>query len=198
MRKMLFILAAVLLPLSGVSSALPTVFDNAPDFHAATDTVLVETFEGIVPKDVAQLSFTSAGITYTGLQATNPNVWVASAGYSNFGLGGALTTSAVLTSTGYELFRIDLGTNAATAVGFDVYLNADGPVTTRYYGSADNLLATIIDARGPGAVRFVGVLADEQLGGVAGMFLSIPVLATLRVVYVRLLKVHRACRSEVQ
>ncbi len=43
-----------------------------------------------------------------------------------------------------------------------------------------------------------GVLAGEQLGGVAGMFLSIPVLATLRVVYVRLLKVHRACRSEVQ
>ena len=33
-----------------------------------------------------------------------------------------------------------------------------------------------------------GVLAGEQIGGVAGMFLSIPVLATLRVVYVRFLK----------
>jgi len=45
-------------------------------------------------------------------------------------------------------------------------------------------------------VVIFGVLAGEQLGGVAGMFLSIPVLATLRVVYVRLLKVYRADRSE--
>jgi predicted PurR-regulated permease PerM len=35
-----------------------------------------------------------------------------------------------------------------------------------------------------------GVLAGEQIGGVAGMFLSIPVLATLRVIYVRMLKSH--------
>jgi predicted PurR-regulated permease PerM len=33
-----------------------------------------------------------------------------------------------------------------------------------------------------------GVLAGEQVGGVAGIFLSIPALATLRVVYLRLLK----------
>jgi predicted PurR-regulated permease PerM len=33
-----------------------------------------------------------------------------------------------------------------------------------------------------------GVLAGEQIGGVAGMFLSIPVLATLRVIYVRIIK----------
>jgi len=37
-----------------------------------------------------------------------------------------------------------------------------------------------------------GVLAGEQVGGVAGMFLSIPALATLRVVYVRLLKWNEA------
>ena len=36
-----------------------------------------------------------------------------------------------------------------------------------------------------------GVLAGEQIGGVAGMFLSIPVLATLRVVYVRILKARQ-------
>jgi predicted PurR-regulated permease PerM len=36
-----------------------------------------------------------------------------------------------------------------------------------------------------------GVLAGEQIGGVAGMFLSVPVLATLRVGYVRLLKARR-------
>ncbi len=37
-----------------------------------------------------------------------------------------------------------------------------------------------------------GVLAGEQIGGVAGMFLSIPVLATLRVVYVRMLRRRHA------
>ncbi|HSW51411.1 MAG TPA: AI-2E family transporter, partial [Bryobacteraceae bacterium] len=37
-----------------------------------------------------------------------------------------------------------------------------------------------------------GVLAGEQIGGVPGMFLSIPVLATLRVVYVRILKARAA------
>jgi len=38
-----------------------------------------------------------------------------------------------------------------------------------------------------------GVLAGEQIGGVAGMFFSVPVIATLRVVYVRLARVpiHR-------
>ena len=33
-----------------------------------------------------------------------------------------------------------------------------------------------------------GVLAGEQIGGISGMFFSVPVLATLRVVYVRMQK----------
>ena len=37
-----------------------------------------------------------------------------------------------------------------------------------------------------------GVLAGGQIGGVGGMFLSIPTLAILRVVYVRVLKARRA------
>ena len=37
-----------------------------------------------------------------------------------------------------------------------------------------------------------GVLAGEQIGGVAGMFLSIPVLAILRVIYVRILLARRS------
>jgi predicted PurR-regulated permease PerM len=40
-----------------------------------------------------------------------------------------------------------------------------------------------------------GVLAGEQVGGVEGMFLSIPTLAILRVVYVRILKARRATES---
>jgi len=40
-----------------------------------------------------------------------------------------------------------------------------------------------------------GVLAGEQIGGVAGMFLSIPVLATLRVAWVRIEKARAAAGS---
>jgi predicted PurR-regulated permease PerM len=36
----------------------------------------------------------------------------------------------------------------------------------------------------PLAIIF-GVLAGEQIGGILGMFLSIPALATLRILYVR-------------
>jgi predicted PurR-regulated permease PerM len=36
-----------------------------------------------------------------------------------------------------------------------------------------------------------GVLAGEQIAGIAGMFFSVPVIATLRVVYVRLAPVRR-------
>jgi predicted PurR-regulated permease PerM len=36
------------------------------------------------------------------------------------------------------------------------------------------------------------VLAGEQVGGVPGMFLSIPVIATLRVIFMRLWKTRIA------
>jgi len=158
------VLAAVLIPLSGVSSAAFSVYTDFASFDAATDTTLVEDFEGINPSemDTPLASLTSNGITYTGLQATNPNVWVASAGYTNFGLADP-TTSAVLTATGYEFFEIDLSATPYRAIGFDVYLNDDGPVTTRYYDAADDLIWTIGDFRGAGAVRFVGVLNDDPI-----------------------------------
>ncbi|MCX6621694.1 MAG: AI-2E family transporter [Acidobacteria bacterium] len=43
-----------------------------------------------------------------------------------------------------------------------------------------------------------GALAGEQIGGVAGMFLSVPVLATLRVVYVRAQRSRRANPGSLQ
>lgn len=43
----------------------------------------------------------------------------------------------------------------------------------------------------PALVLF-GVLAGEQIGGIPGMFLSVPVIATLRVIYVRLRRKRRA------
>jgi predicted PurR-regulated permease PerM len=37
-----------------------------------------------------------------------------------------------------------------------------------------------------------GVLAGEQLAGIPGMFFSVPIMAALRVIYVRLRKGRRA------
>jgi hypothetical protein len=151
--------------MASVSSAAFTVVEDAGLFDAATTNTVVEDFESVVPTDSPLASFTRNGISYTGLQdpaIVTPNVWVASAGYTNFGIPGT-TTSAILTSTGYELFEIDLSGTPARAVGFDVYLNGDGPVTTRYYDGGNNLMHQLIDARGPGAVLFVGVIADTPI-----------------------------------
>jgi hypothetical protein len=97
------------------------------------------------------------------LQAINPNVYVAPAGFTNFGV--PITTSQVLTASGNEIFEIDLSARPSTAVGFDAYLNdpqAYDSVTTMYFGATGNLIATVIDSRGPGA-PFLGVLADEPI-----------------------------------
>jgi hypothetical protein len=154
--------AGILATFCGVSSAAFTVYADLSGFHASTSSSLVEDFEAVVPKNTALASFTSNGITYTGLQASGANVWVASAGYTNFGLPGA-TTSSILTSTGPEDFEINLGAMASRAVGFDVYLNSFGPVTTQYFGSTGNLIHTVIDMRASGAMLFLGVTADEAI-----------------------------------
>lgn len=161
-KQVACLVAGILVSFGGVSSAAFTVYTDLGGFTADTSALLVEDFEAVVPKNTALLSFTSNSITYTGVQASNPNVWVASAGYTNFGLPGA-TTSSVLTSTGNEVFEIDLSAVANTAVGFDVYLNNFGPVVTEYFSGADNLLATIVDGRGAGAVLFLGVVSDEPI-----------------------------------
>ncbi len=160
--KTAFLLAGAILVLSGgVSSAALSVYTNSGSFITDTGSVLWETFEGVTPKDTALPSFTSNGVTYTGVQASSPNVWVASAGYTNFGV--PVTTSSVLTSTGNEVFTIDLSANPAMAVGFDVYLNRFGSVTTEWYGSGNNLLGTVVDARAPGSVLFLGIASTEPI-----------------------------------
>ena len=158
------VLAVVLIPISGVSSAAFSTYNDFTSFDAATDTTRVENFEGINPAemDTPLASLTRNGITYTGLQATNPNVWVASAGSANFGVADP-TTSAVLTADDYEFFEIDLSATPYRAIGFDVYFNDDGPVTTRYYDAADDLILTVVDHRGAGDVRFFGLLNDDPI-----------------------------------
>jgi hypothetical protein len=160
--KLASLVAVILASSSSVGSAAFTVYTDLSGFSASTNSSLVEDFEAVAPKDTALVSFTSNGITYTGVQASNPNVWVASPGYTNFGLPGATTTS-ILTSTGNEIFEIDLSSVPRTVVGFDVYLNDFGPVTTEYFGSAANLIHTVIDLRGAGDVLFLGVSSDEPI-----------------------------------
>ncbi len=162
-KQIACLMAGILVSLGGVSSAGFTVYTDLSGFSADTITSLVEDFEAVVPKDTALPSFTSNGITYTGVQADNPNVWVASAGYTNFGLGGGATTSSVLTSTGNEVFEIDLSAVANTAVGFDVYVNGVDSVTTQYFDAADNLMLTITDGRSAGEVLFLGLVSDVPI-----------------------------------
>jgi hypothetical protein len=158
--KVTLLAGIILASLSNISSALPTVYLDSAGFIADQNPVLVEDFEAVVPKDTALASFTSNGITYSGVGGTN--VWVASPGYTNFGLPGATTTS-ILTGSGPEDFLINLSLLANPAVGFDVYLNDAGPVTVEFFGSTDNLIATVADGRGGGEVRFLGLAADEPI-----------------------------------
>jgi hypothetical protein len=160
--KLAALVAAVLVSLSNVGSAAFMVYDDLSGFSAGTNTTLVETFEAVAPKDTPLASFTSNGITYTGMQPSSPNVFVTSPGYTNFGIPGA-TTSSILTSNGNEVFEIDLSSMPSTAVGFDVYLNGLGAVTTEYLGGTDNLMLTVIDHRPAGVVRFLGVSMDDPI-----------------------------------
>ncbi len=153
-------LAVVLLPLSSVSMAVPAFFTDYASFDAAVNILQVEDFEAVVPKDTALPSFTSNGITYTGTQATNPNVWVASAGYTNFGV--PVTTSSILTGTGPEDFTIDLSAFSYTAVGYDAYLNGLGDVVVEFYTSDPAPAFTLYDGRAAGQ-WFFGLVLGEPI-----------------------------------
>jgi hypothetical protein len=136
------LLGLVVLPLSSSASAFTVgfFFGPGPFDPTGTDFILVEDFESVFPKDTALPSFTSNGITYTGTQASSPNVWVASPGYTNFGV--PVTTSSVLTANGPEDFRLDLST-PATGMIFDVYFNGIDAASLSFYDQDDNPLASL-------------------------------------------------------
>ncbi|GAH48455.1 unnamed protein product, partial [marine sediment metagenome] len=140
----------------------PTYYTDFASFDAVTQTTLVEDFESVFPKDTPLSSFVSNGITYTGLAGTPfPNVWVASPGYTNFGL--PVTLSSVLTSNGPEDFTFDLNLGTpSTAIGFDTYLNASGPATIEIHDSG-GLLGTFSLNHDPTQVGFFGVTASELI-----------------------------------
>jgi hypothetical protein len=163
--KLAFLAVGITLAsLCSVSLATPTFYADKGTFIGDNVVTLVEDFESIVPKDTALPSFTSNGITYSGMQTTNPNVWVASAGYTNFGV--PVTTSSILTATGNEKFMLDLSADPQPVVGFDVYLNGVGPVVTEWYGNGGTLLATVSDGREAGQ-WFLGLALDEPIYTIA-------------------------------
>jgi len=150
---------AILVSLSSIGSAAPTLYVDSGSFITNNSVVLLEDFEAVFPKDTSLPSFTSNGVTYTGVQAGNPNVLVAASGHTDFGV--PITMSSVLTSNGNEEFTMDLSAHPFPAVGFDVYLNENG-VTTWWYGSGGHLLLTVNDSR-PAGQHFLGFALEEPI-----------------------------------
>ncbi len=142
----------------------PSFFTDFASFDAVSNTVLTEDFEDFpYPYDTALVgSVTNNGITYTGLVGKpEPNVWVASPGYTNFGVKP--TTSSVLTANGDEDFLVELAfEKAVTALGFDTYLNSYGPAVIEVH-SAEGLLGTFTLSHDPTKIGFFGVTAAEGI-----------------------------------
>jgi hypothetical protein len=147
-----------------ISQGAVIFYTDVVSFNAAASTVLVEDFEVIapIPKDTALPSFTHNGNTYTGISSplASPNVWVASPGYTNFGVPFP-TTSSILTATGDEDFTVDFGA-PSTAVGFDTYLNEFGPAFVQVFGSG-GFLDSFILFHDPLLVGFLGITSTEAI-----------------------------------
>jgi hypothetical protein len=95
-----------------------------------------ENFEGLSPLNTPLASIATGIGTITGLAgAPFPNVFLASAGFTNFGPGNNPTTSVVLTANGDEHFSASLAF-AARTVQMDVLLNDFGPATLRFFNGA--------------------------------------------------------------
>ncbi len=154
------VVGAVLASLSSVSLASPTVYLDKSSFLSYNIVTLVEDFESVSPKDTQIQPLISNGVTYTGTQASNPNVWVTSYDYGNFGV--PLASPSVLTANGNEEFTVDLGTHAGQAVGFDVYFNGLGPLTIDYYGSGGTQLGQVT-VSGAAGTLFLGITFDQPV-----------------------------------
>jgi hypothetical protein len=155
---------AALLAFSSPAAAQVTFFTSKAPLEAAAGTItLLESFGEVAPRDTPLPSFTIGGVLYTGLAGVPfPNVLVASAGYDNFGAGCPHpTTEAILTANGDEDFRVDLAA-PARAIGFEVYLNGDGPATAGFY-SGDTLLDSYTFPAAADDLEYLGVLSATPI-----------------------------------
>ena len=165
-KSLLSAAAAVLLSLAAVApshASAITLYYNQSDFDSAVTTSLLEDFESIspIPKDFPLASFSHNGVTYTGLAGSPfPNVWVASPGYPNFGLGVGITTTSILVANGDEDIQMDFSM-APLAVGFDVYFNGLGPVTLSVTNTAFTAIFTdsrLLDNKG-----YYGIVSTDPI-----------------------------------
>jgi PEP-CTERM motif len=154
---------AALLSLAVPAHAAVYVNDQAA-FDAAAATTLAEDFEATGQPLDTQIyaGFTHNGISWLGLAGVPaPHVWIASAGYNNFGAGVGVTTSKVLTANGDEHFVASFAT-PVSAFGFDAYFNGLGPTTLKVFNGATQIdgIAT------PGTLDFKGHIGVAGVGAI--------------------------------
>jgi hypothetical protein len=154
--------AAALLAVSGAANATVYLNNQAAYNAAAPTAVLTEDFEATGQPLDTQIypGFSNNGVTYLGLAGTPaPHVYIASAGYNNFGAGVGTTTSKILTANGDESFVVSFA-SAVSAFGFDAYFNGLGPTTLNVFNGV-TLLDTLTT---PGALDFKGHLGVAGVG----------------------------------
>jgi len=126
-------------------------------FDAATTSQLVEDFEAVSADTPQYPGFTHNGNTFTGLAGDPaPNVLVVSPSTDAFQVPNS---SHVLTANGLENIRIDFGTQT-TAVGFDTYLNGEGPAEISLYDFSGLFGPPYEHNHAAGQVGFFGVITD--------------------------------------
>ena len=128
-------------------------------FGVAGTPSYTETFESVpVPKNTPVPSFSQAGITYLGQAGIPyPNVYVSAPGFVGYAPGLTPTTTSILTANGDEDFFIQF-LNPHHAVGFDVYYNGLGPLTSSFFNGT-TLLASIT-YNGPAILGFNGYVSS--------------------------------------
>lgn len=167
MKRALVSAVAILTMSSGANAQ--TTFSNEAAFNAAAPgAVIIENFEDSPAgmRDILLPSYTGPGgeISFTPFDGSpTPNVFIANAGYNNFGAGQNPTTSIILTANGNEGFDGTLA-SAAYALGFNVYLN-DSPFTVSFFNGLTALGVLTFDSPlDPGNnLGFAGITND---GGV--------------------------------
>src|SRR4051794_27716046 len=128
------------------AAATTVLFTDSTGFQtAAPAATLIENFEdsSLALRNTLLPSYTGPGneISFTPIGGEpTPNVFLASSGFTNFGLGLNPTTSVVLTANGNEDF---IGTLASPVfgLGFDVLLD-DSPLTVSFFNGV-TLLGTL-------------------------------------------------------
>ena len=158
-----------LLSVACVSSAQAATYGSFAGFAAAAPgATVIENFETVAPAllEHSLASLNQPAISFTPLPGdpSGPNVYVAPAGYNNFGAGIGVTTSTVLTSNGNEQFTGTL-VSPARALGFVVLFNGLGPITVQFFHGASVLDTLILGNAGENGYGFAGIVSNTTVTG---------------------------------